>query len=72
MERIELYKREVCGTQYNDEEVCHDCELGHVKQDQLLKRIVNVRYLPITQDASGILITITLLGNDGNHYRYKR
>lgn len=72
MKRIELYKCEVCGTQYNDEEVCHDCELGHMKQDQLLKQIVNVRYLPITQDASGMPITITLLGNDGKHYQYKR
>lgn len=72
MQKIELYKCEICGTQYDDKEVCQNCELGHMKQDQLFKRIVSVRYLPITQDASGMPITITPLGSDGKQYRYKR
>lgn len=72
MKRIELYKCEVCGTQYNDKEACKMCEQGHIGQDRLLGRIVDIRYLPITQDSSGMPITITFLGSDGKHYRYKR
>lgn len=72
MKKIELYKCEVCGTQYNDKEACKMCEQGHVTQDRFLHRITKVRYLPITQDNSGLPITITIIGTDGCHYTYKR
>lgn len=72
MKKIELYKCEICGTQYKDKETCKSCEQSHIEESRLVNRIVGVRYLPITVDASGMPITITLVGSDGKHYRYKR
>lgn len=68
MKKLELYQCEVCGTQYKSELECTECETRHMKE----LRIVKSRYLPFTQDRSGIPTTITLMGPDGRHYTYKR
>lgn len=68
MKEIKLYICEVCGTQYKNKVDCERCEKGHRKSLQ----IFDARYLSLAQDASGMPITITLLGSDGKQYRYKR
>ena len=68
MKRLELYQCEVCGTQYKSKLECTECETRHMKE----LRIVKSRYLPFTQDSSGMPTTITLMGPDGRHYTYKR
>lgn len=68
MKKLEFYACEICGAQYLEKEACKRCETKHVRE----MRIVGSRYLPISQDNSGMPITITLLGADGAHYTYKR
>lgn len=68
MKKLELYQCEVCGTQYKSMLECTECETRHMKE----LRIVKSRYLPFTQDRSGMPTTITLMGPDGRHYTYKR
>lgn len=68
MQKIELYQCEVCGTQFKSKLECAKCEAGHMKE----LRIVKSRYLPFTQDRTGMPTTITLFGPDGKDYTYKR
>lgn len=68
MKKIDLFRCDVCGTQFSEKQLCEKCEQRHVKELQIVKS----RYLPITQDASGMPTTITLMGPDGKHYVYKR
>lgn len=68
MKKIDLYQCDICGTQFSEKELCEKCERGHVKDIQIVKS----RYIPITQDKSGMPTTITLMGPDGRHYTYKR
>lgn len=68
MQKIELYQCEVCGTQFKNKLECAECEKSHMKE----LRIVESRYLPFTQDRSGMPTTITLIGPTGRHYTYKR
>ena len=68
MKKIDLYQCEMCGTQFSDKKLCEKCERGHVT-DILIRKS---RYLPITQDESGMPTTITLVGHNGRCYTYKR
>ena len=68
MKKIDLYQCEICGTQFSDKKLCEKCERGHVI-DILIRKS---RYLPITQDESGMPTTITLTGPNGRCYTYKR
>ena len=68
MAKIDLYQCEVCGTQFKSKEDCVKCEKRHQKELYIVKS----RYLPYTQDESGMPTTITLAGSDGRHYTYKR
>ena len=68
MKKIDLYQCEVCNTQFNNKEDCAKGEKRHQKE----LYIVKARYLPYTQDGSGMPTTITLIGPDGRHYTYKR
>lgn len=49
---------------------CVKCEKNHENWEGL--RIANARFLPFTQDASGMPISITLMGKNGNTYKYRR
>lgn len=64
MKKIELFQCEICGTQFKEKADCVKCEKD--------LRITNARYLPFTQDASGMPITITLIGKNGDMYIYRR
>lgn len=68
MKKLELFQCEVCGTQFKNKDDCSRCEKGHVKELWIVKS----RYLPYTQDKSGMPTTITLMGRDGSHYTYKK
>ena len=68
MKKIEFYQCEVCGTKFKSKLECAECEERHMKE----LRIVKSRYLPFTQDRSGMPTTMTLMGPDGKHYTYKR
>lgn len=68
MKELNLYQCDICGTQFAHKDLCQKCEQGHVQQIEIIK----IRYLPITQDKSGMPTTITLTGPDGKHYVYKR
>ena len=68
MKRLELFQCEVCGTQFGSRKDCENCEKRHQRE----LHIVKTRYLPYTQDGSGMPTTITLVGRDGRHYTYKR
>lgn len=68
MKKIEFYQCEICGTKFKSKLECAECEGRHMKE----LRIVKSRYLPFTQDRSGMPTTITLMGPDGKHYTYKR
>ena len=70
MKKIELFQCEICGTQFKEKADCVKCEKNHESWKDL--RITNARFLPFTQDASGMPITITLMGKNGNTYRYRR
>lgn len=69
MKKMALYVCEVCGTQYSDKEKCVQCE----KQHRQKLTIVGARYLPFTQDQSGMPVSITITNDvDGKSYTYKR
>lgn len=53
MKKIDLYQCEICGTQFKSKEDCVKCEKGHQKE----LHIVKTRYLPYTQDGSGMPTT---------------
>ncbi len=69
MKKIDLYQCEICGTQFKKQG-----RLRKVRKRTPEKElhIVKTRYLPYTQDGSGMPTTITLVGPDGRHYTYKR
>ena len=68
MKTFELYQCEICGTQYKLKGLCEKCEKSHIKD----LKIEKMRYLPLTEDKTGMPITITIIGPDGRHYTYKR
>ena len=68
MKKLELFQCEVCGTQYKNREDCQKCEKQHQKELYIAKS----RYLPFTQDKSGMPISVTIMGPDGKYYIYKR
>ena len=70
MKKIELFQCEICGTRFKAKEACQKCENTHNRLDGL--RIVEARFLPNTQDKSGMPITIMLANKNGDMYRYKR
>ena len=44
MKKIDLFRCDVCGTQFSEKQLCEKCEQRHVKELQIVKS----RYLPIT------------------------
>lgn len=70
MKKIELFQCEICGMQFKEKADCVKCEKNHKGEKDLC--ITNYRYLPFTQDASGMPITITLIGKNGDTYIYRR
>ena len=72
MKKIELYECGICGTQYNDKDVCTMCETNHVEFDKLGSHITEAKYISFKRDTSGLPTTITLLGSDGKQYLYRR
>ena len=70
MKKIELFQCEICGTQFKEKTDCVKCEKNHESGKDL--HIANARFLPFTQDASGMPISITLMGKNGNMHKYRR
>ena len=70
MKKIELFQCEICGTQFKEKTDCVKCEKNHENWEGL--RIANARFLPFTQDASGMPISFTIIGKNGNTYKYQR
>ena len=71
MWKVEHYICEVCGTEYKDKALCEKCERLH-KQGLT---IVRARFLPVTQDNTGMPVTIEVEVKDGKETRratYKR
>ena len=58
MRKVEHYICEVCGTEYKDKALCEKCERLH-KQGLT---IVRARFLPVTQDNTGMPVTIEVEG----------
>lgn len=68
MKKLELFQCEVCGTRYANKDDCQKCEKGHKKDLHIAKS----RYLPFTQDRSGMPISVAIMGPNGEYYTYKR
>lgn len=71
MRKVEHYICEICGTEYKDKAMCQKCEKAH---KQVLS-IKGTRYLPVTQDATGLPSVITIEYADGKQTKtaiYKR
>ena len=67
MKNLTLYVCETCGTKYSDKAKCIQCENGH----KTGLTITGGRYLPYTQDETGMPVTIDVTAG-GKVYRYKR
>lgn len=68
MKEVKHYICEICGTEYNDKTKAQKCEKGHKKP----AKIINARYLPITNNALGIPNVIEVEFADGSKFEYKR
>lgn len=61
MKEIKLYICEYCGTEYSKKSRCNDCEKAHKKP----VKIRDMRYLPVTNDATGYPQIIEVEMDDG-------
>lgn len=68
MKQKVLYTCEVCHTDYTDKAKAMACEKHH---NQKLT-IIDARYLPLSQDDSGMPVTITVECGKGKKVIYKR
>lgn len=68
MKEMTLWKCDICGTEYKEKLKCQKCEASHKKKD----KIVSMRHLPYTSDASGYPDKITVEFEDGIKKIYSR
>lgn len=61
MKEMTLWKCDICGTEYKEKLKCKKCEALHKKAG----KIVSMRHLPFTSDASGYPDKITVEFEDG-------
>lgn len=68
MKEVKHYICEMCGTEYKDKKRCNDCEHGHVRP----VAICQARYIPISDNAKGYPLSISIEMEDGEVVLYKR
>lgn len=68
MKKVEHYICELCGTEYNDEKKCEECETGHVKPEG----IERAEWISIKKDNSGYPTKIHVKMSNGKTITYKR
>lgn len=68
MKQKTLYTCEICHTDYADKLTAQRCEKNH---KQKLK-IKDARYLSLSQDKSGLPVSVTIETEDGKIATYKR
>lgn len=62
-----LYQCEICGTQYNDVEICKACESNHKEPVA-----VEARYVGKADDQTGYPIEVKVVFGNGRSAVYKR
>lgn len=68
MKEVKHYICEVCGTEYNERLKAQTCEKRHKKP----VKILNAKYLPITNNELGIPSVIEVEFDNGSKFKYKR
>ena len=68
MKTVQHYICETCGTVYADKKKAQECEKGHHAPE----RIVKMRYVAFSSDATGYPQSIEVLMADGKVATYKR
>lgn len=68
MKEKKLYTCEICNTDYATKLAATQCEKNH----KCGLEIVDTRYLNLSQDKSGMPISITVKSKDGTTKIYKR
>ena len=69
MRQVTQYQCEICGTMYNDTEMCEVCEASHVGVDS----VQSYRYIPVNQGAnSKYPVSVTIQMEDGTTATFKR
>lgn len=68
MKEVKLYECGICHTRYNEKIKCTKCESSHV----LPKKIIDKRYLSISENKKGYPQTITVEMSNGDKVIYHR
>ena len=68
MKTVNLYKCEICGTEYNEKAKCLKCEKNHKRKGEIVK----MRYQSVNFDETGYPDKITVKFEDGVEKIYKR
>lgn len=70
MTSVTRYKCDICGTEYNSEDVCAECEAEHVLPDGISPTYV---YYPKSYGNDAVYPhSVTVTFEDGTKYTYKR
>lgn len=68
MKEIKCYICEICGTEYKDMMRAQECEENHHKPESIVK----TKYLPYSNNKTGMPVSIDVKMSNGKIITYKR